>query len=138
MKKSKELENFVDKIQEKIQKDLQQITKSIDDIDVNFLEGYRNAAVNSKKHLEEIIKQQDDVLAIYDTHLTDWALIYNKEKTDAKSLHRYLSMWFVSRRLWKLQEKLSMGYCIEELLKDTISSIDEIIKMIDKRLESEK
>lgn len=102
------------------------------------LNGYRKIAIGFKECLEKIFKQQEDVIEIYDTNLTDWALIYNKEQINVKSLHRYLSMWFVSRRLFKLQEKLSMAYCVEDMLEFVMDSIDEIIKMIDKRLESEK
>lgn len=31
-----------------------------------------------------------------------------------------------------------MAYCVEDMLEFVMDSIDEIIKMIDKRLESEK
>ena len=138
MKKSKELENFVDKIQEKIQKDLLQIMASISNLDRDDLSGYKKIAIGLKECMEKMSKEQDNVITLYDSILTDWTLIYNNNRKDAKSLHRYLSMWFISRRLWKLQEKLSMGYCIEHLFDLVMLSIDDIITMIDKRLESEK
>ena len=138
MRESKKIEKFVDKIQKKIAKQMWQIMKSINDLDGNDLNEYRKIAVGFKECLDKIFKQQDDVITAYDANLSDWTLIYNKEKTGAKSLHRYLSMWFVSRRLFKLEEKLSMAYCVEDMLEFVMDSIDEIIKMIDKRLESEK
>ena len=138
MRESKKIEKFVDKIQKKIAKQMWQIMKSINDLDGNDLNEYRKIAVGFKECLDKIFKQQDDVIAVYDTNLTDWTSIYNKEQKKIKSLHRYLSMWFVSRRLFKLEEKLSMAYCVEDMLEFVMDSIDEIIKMIDKRLESEK
>jgi hypothetical protein len=138
MRESKKIEKFVDKIQKQTEKQMRQIMKSIKDLDGNDLNEYRRIAVGFKECLEKIFKQQDDVIAVYDTNLTDWTSIYNKEQKKIKSLHRYLSMWFVSRRLFKLEEKLSMAYCVEDMLEFVMDSIDEIIKMIDKRLESEK
>ena len=138
MRESKKIEKFVDKTQKKIKTQLQQIMRSVSDLDSHDLNGYRKIAIGFKECLEKIFKQQDDVIAVYDTNLTDWTSIYNKEQKKIKSLHRYLSMWFVSRRLFKLEEKLSMAYCVEDMLEFVMDSIDEIIKMIDKRLESEK